>query len=902
MKPNFALDLSHEGIRLLHRTKGGWSLVGSVALDDPDLARELEELRRSAAMLEAGGFTTKLVIPDSQVLYTTVSAPGPDDIARETQIRAALDGMTPYPVGELVFDWRADGDEARIAVLARETMEEAENFAANYRFNPVSFVARPGRGKFTGEPFFGKTRAAAALLPAGERIDPDASPIPRQTGPADVADNTVAAPTGPAEPAPESADRSARAGDAETEPASKSVAPKRPKSKSRRRKPKAGAGVEAPVLAAFPPPPDDNVVFAPETAAPAPRSGDAPTAKEVSTRSPEPDAEPGVETGPDTAPETGIETRAETLSNETPAPDAETPQPVTFSTRRTEPAASETPEPEAPEPESPAVARPASATPGRVPVDASPVAPPRDPVRAGMAEALSEPLPRPEIPRPPADRMSSRPAPIAARTATASPAGPGTPPEGKGFTRLRRRQELSDDARAREAEALTVFGARKSQAAPPRPRYLGLILTVVLLLVMAAVAIWSGFFVGSSTESSLFNPPTTTGPQAPPDQSGADTSTATATTAEPGATSPADATPPPAADTDTVLPQTAEVLTPQAAEARYAATGIWQRAPEVPVGPEGGRLDNAPIAPIAPAAASHVPAPLPDTGAHGTSDAQKAVPVPPPPPGTTFNFDENGLVVATPEGALSPGGILVYAGRPPVVPPPPPAGLFPEAPVAPASPAETAPAATPAPAPATPSGAAASPEDIAPAAPSNPATTPPPQLAALDIPKVRPRSRPAGLIAPAPDPAESAMIDATIASIAAADAVNASELAVASSVVPSQRPGNFARIVDAAQASASDGSQVIAASATVTPQIPTSANVATRATTRNALNLSRVNLIGIYGSSGARRALVRLANGRYVKVKVGDRLDGGKVTSITATGLTYQKGSRAMSLKVLPLG
>jgi hypothetical protein len=39
-----------------------------------------------------------------------------------------------------------------------------------------------------------------------------------------------------------------------------------------------------------------------------------------------------------------------------------------------------------------------------------------------------------------------------------------------------------------------------------------------------------------------------------------------------------------------------------------------------------------------------------------------------------------------------------------------------------------------------------------------------------------------------------------------------------------------------------------------------------------------------------------------VKVEVGDRLDGGQVTSITATRLTYQKGSRAYALEVLPLG
>ncbi|MCB1337035.1 MAG: translation initiation factor 2, partial [Maritimibacter sp.] len=153
MKPKFALDLSHEGINLLHRARGGWELVGSLALDDSDMGPHLAELRRKAERLEAGGITTKIIIPNSQILYTVLEAPGPDDIAREVQIRSGLDGLTPYPVGELVFDWRADGERARVAVLARETMDEAESFAVEHGFNPVSFVARPASGEFSGEPF-----------------------------------------------------------------------------------------------------------------------------------------------------------------------------------------------------------------------------------------------------------------------------------------------------------------------------------------------------------------------------------------------------------------------------------------------------------------------------------------------------------------------------------------------------------------------------------------------------------------------------------------------------------------------------------------------------------------------------------------------------------------------------
>lgn len=173
MKPNFALNLTHESIVLLHRTARGWLEVGSAALDDPDLGEALTYLRRSALGLAPHGVATKLIIPNSQILYTEVPAPGPDVDARFAQIRRALEGRTPYAVDDLVFDWSGDGPVVQVAVVARETLEEAEGFASQYRFNPVSFAAIPEGGDFAGEPFFGPTAAAAELLQPGEVIERD---------------------------------------------------------------------------------------------------------------------------------------------------------------------------------------------------------------------------------------------------------------------------------------------------------------------------------------------------------------------------------------------------------------------------------------------------------------------------------------------------------------------------------------------------------------------------------------------------------------------------------------------------------------------------------------------------------------------------------------------------------
>jgi hypothetical protein len=80
------------------------------------------------------------------------------------------------------------------------------------------------------------------------------------------------------------------------------------------------------------------------------------------------------------------------------------------------------------------------------------------------------------------------------------------------------------------------------------------------------------------------------------------------------------------------------------------------------------------------------------------------------------------------------------------------------------------------------------------------------------------------------------------------------------------------------------------------PKIPTKASVAKQATYKNAINLSKISLIGTYGTDSKRYALVRQANGRYKKVKVGEKLDGGTIKAITATEVRYQKGGKLVTL------
>ncbi|MGC1488145.1 MAG: translation initiation factor 2, partial [Albidovulum sp.] len=177
MKPRFALELSNDAISLLERAADGWSRLGRAALDAADLGERIEGLQALASNLAPEGFVTKLILPNSQILYLDIEAPGPDRPSRRNQIRKALENRTPYAVDDLVFDWSRNGDWVKVAVLAKVTLEEAEEFAETNGFRPVAFVAVPEAGTFTGEPYFGLTSRAAAHMPRGERLDRDQDPV-----------------------------------------------------------------------------------------------------------------------------------------------------------------------------------------------------------------------------------------------------------------------------------------------------------------------------------------------------------------------------------------------------------------------------------------------------------------------------------------------------------------------------------------------------------------------------------------------------------------------------------------------------------------------------------------------------------------------------------------------------
>lgn len=1072
MKPTFALKLSHDSVEILHRTPAGWIVTGSTRFDVADLNATLARLRSEAEKRDPDGFFTKLIMPDSEVRYATVLAPGPTDEARQHQIEAEIEGLTPYALNELAYDFVVEGEHALVAICAREILSEAEHFAQTHGFNPVSFVAIPQTGRFIGEPFFGETDGARAFLGPSTRVQRESEPVrlAGQPKPPVVMPAVAISAVGerPAQ------GRSATA----TKPAGQSGVPSAPVAVATR----AAASVTAAAPEAFSR--VGNLV----------RRMGTRIRREQAQAEPQPFSRSSA-TPPTASPSAGLDggskrstdlSRAQTperprdeaprdrtipgqSQNGAPAARWQSLAPATAPTTNksaTPPAAARwTPDPGTP-------TRPAESS--IPPASAKPVAVASQATGSLVGTSAPTAAPSPSPDQRPGTDISTKAAPVtfASRRSTApsvtapslaasgpgpalDKAGPGgrlavlptgnekaepgrlnrlyrrsrraikgtlarvglfNAPQRKGSKAADRglrhggspkadtlppivaasRPPASEKQKASEAESLTIFGARNMQRPEPSFARRGLMLTGGLLLLLVAVAIWAVYFTTSpSRDSEVALLPQEEAaamqgivpPARIPEPDAAPAAQAPITSPEPAPLAPSDeivrddtaiaeepaptdieaaASTPDAPAPDTTAAVTdpealLEELVQQALDEDLPTEMLDQAAQEVPETASAlpqsdadalsetafSGTDTPQIAPESesvPAQRLGLPQQLEPLQA---SEVAPVSPPPPPPFGAEFNLGADGLVEATPEGALTPAGVMVFAGRPSAeVPPVRPASLAPTPPI-PVAPEETEPPAPPAadaqpgaeqtevimddtpradpalanirPEPRSPRVAAmaasqaAEPESEPQVTPQTdpgtaPAITDPdddssalaPPPGGVSIETLRPQRRPTDLV----PPTETAAATATAVE---PDAEEVAAEAVATSLRPSARPGDLSARIQEALAAARTPAPAAAPApvaapapqtAAAAPNIPTSASVAQQATQARAINLRRINLIGIFGTPTDRRALVRLSNGQVIRVQVGDTLDGGRVSAIGDEELRYVKNGRNEVLRI----
>ena len=197
---NFALFLSPDGIALAHRQDAGhWALIGEVPFAANDLAAQMAGLK--AAITARGGddLPVLLVLPDDQILYTSFTAPTHDAALVQDRIIAGLDGLTPYAVADLVYDWRAiEEDRIKVAVVARETLDEAKEFAAEHGFVTAGYAAMPPVERYPGMPIFGESPPAITTATTDLRFGPDLWVAPQDIT-APEASDAVTAPDAPSQ-------------------------------------------------------------------------------------------------------------------------------------------------------------------------------------------------------------------------------------------------------------------------------------------------------------------------------------------------------------------------------------------------------------------------------------------------------------------------------------------------------------------------------------------------------------------------------------------------------------------------------------------------------------------------------------------------------------------------------
>ncbi|MEP3347921.1 MAG: hypothetical protein ABJN34_02825 [Litoreibacter sp.] len=835
MTPNFALNLSEDGIVLLHRhpSGAGWVEIADAKLDSADLGADLVALRDKAEAIEGPDFTTKLILPPSQLLYATIETQG----NVRADVEQALEERTPYTPAQLSYDISGDGPTVQVVAVARETLEEAEGFLGPYRFNPVGFTALPDSAHFDGSPNLGPlpsigghgvTDAGAFIVLSAEDVAKIEAPEPPQIE----------------DPAPEE--------------------PSEPEE----------------IITKFD---DDEPVVA--------------------------------------ASDVDMENTVEDVVEE---PDLPVTPPAAFSSRR---------KPSLGPATDPAGTKVSSRAP-RIAIPTSEVKAPEPKTRRAEPRIKTEKAPPAIVP-----------APTAKPAEPSAPSGPSRLENGMATLREtarkakeRRASKKEEDALAAatlEADPIAELAARQAAG---KPRFLGLILTGLLILALLLFAALSSYFLPEDSAFRFFGdetPETEVVEIAPtqetipaedderlaslPEQSIEEQFTAPAIeeTAE---------IEPPAQEITPLLP-----MTQTEAETAYATSGAWQLAPNLRATPLSQNLNDLYQSSLDPKIT------VEDAPALSSLDAaaqalEFTTPSAPPAASILRSLDSRGLVQPSVEGAENPDGVLVFSGRPPVAPVRRPEGLVPEADATLEEPEVDV--------------DVAEEETVdAPVADQRLAgfkpTVRPSDLqeqfervnqagrSTAELARIRPQLRPESAQAKAredaiaralaeaeADAAEELAEEARAAAEAAAQAEidKPTAQAVARSVRPGGRPRNFERVVARArraepaernQAAAASTAAVgratgpaVARASRAAPTGAVSATVARAATDNNAIALGKVALVGVVGTSSNRSALVRMPNGRIKKVGVGDRVDGGNIAAIGESQLKYTKGGRTLTLQM----
>jgi hypothetical protein len=143
MTPPFLLHLSTNSIALDQRSEAGeWVRLGAVDPDNPKLPEALAHLKALARPEGTDSFDVLIVLPSDQVKTLQLEASN----LTPADVKAALEGQTPYDTAELCIDWFNIPQGTAVAAVTHDTLIEAGDFAKSFDFNALGFVALSDEG------------------------------------------------------------------------------------------------------------------------------------------------------------------------------------------------------------------------------------------------------------------------------------------------------------------------------------------------------------------------------------------------------------------------------------------------------------------------------------------------------------------------------------------------------------------------------------------------------------------------------------------------------------------------------------------------------------------------------------------------------------------------------------
>ncbi|MEM9268193.1 MAG: hypothetical protein AAGA78_04570, partial [Pseudomonadota bacterium] len=151
---------------------------------------------------------------------------------------------------------------------------------------------------------------------------------------------------------------------------------------------------------------------------------------------------------------------------------------------------------------------------------------------------------------------------------------------------------------------------------------------------------------------------------------------------------------------------------------------------------------------------------------------------------------------------------------------------------------------------------------------------------------------------PAPEKAEVAAVDPDAAAERAIAALASTGRAILSSERPRSRPEGLQPSRVTVRTQPQSEPQGITTITRTAPALPTTASVARAATQPDALPSRGLVLIGVYGTTNSRHALVRTRRGKFETVRRGDVIDGFQVSAIGLDTVRVRRGGKDQVLRL----